>query len=216
MSHARGMLAAAIACVAIVACTSNNNGATDSANGTAAGAPTTASADTGAASSATGKTDSATATTNATVTDANILAKSDAGDSAEIAIAKYARAQSTNSGVKAYADLLERDHGKGLSKVEGLATTLGIAMQLPPNDTTSQETQHTLDHLKSLRGRDLDTAFVNHEIQDHQADIADAKRMAAAAQKPEVKKLVEDELPELQKHLDRAQALSKKLGGAMK
>jgi putative membrane protein len=211
MSHLRTTLAATIACAAIVACKSHDNAATDSAGNPAAATATPP--DTGAAASATGKVDSSTATTNATVTDANILAKADAGDSAEVAIAKYVRAQSTDAAVKQYADLLESDHGKGISKVEGVAKKTSIAMQLPPNDTTAQETQHTLDHLKSLKGHDLDTAFVNHEIQDHQADIDDANKMAAAAQNPAVKSLVQGELPELKKHLDKAQALSKKLEG---
>jgi hypothetical protein len=52
---------------------------------------------------------------------------------------------------------------------------------------------------------------VAHEIEDHKTDIADANKAAAAAQTPEVKQLVEKSLPELQKHLDRAQALDKKL-----
>ena len=208
MTQLRTLAAAALACVALAACKAKNDGSADSANGNAA-AP--APADTGTASSATAKPDSATATTNATMTDANILAKADAGDSAEVAIAKYARAQSTNSAVKAYASLLESDHGKGISKVEGVAKKTSIAMQLPSNDTTAQETSHTLDHLKSLKGHDLDTAFVNHEVQDHQADIDDAQKMAAAAQNADVKKLVQDELPELKKHLDKAQALQSQL-----
>src|SRR5690348_7833638 len=119
MLHLRTTLAATIACAAIVACKSHDNATTDTAGSPAAA--TTTPRDTGAAVSATGKTDSATATTNATVTDANILAKADAGDSAEVAIAKYVRAQSTNAAVKAYASLLESDHGKGISKVEGIA-----------------------------------------------------------------------------------------------
>ena len=57
----------------------------------------------------------------------------------------------------------------------------------------------------------LDTAFVNHEVQDHQTDIADAQKSAAAAQNPDLKALVEKSIPELQKHLDAAQALQKKL-----
>jgi hypothetical protein len=57
---------------------------------------------------------------------------------------------------------------------------------------------------------------VQHEIADHQADIDDAHKASAAAQNPEVKALVEKSLPELQKHLDRAQALEKKLSAAKK
>jgi putative membrane protein len=204
------LLTAAIACLGIAACKSNNNASTDSANGNAA-TPPAASADTAAASTA-ARPDSSSRAGSTAMSDANILAKADAGDSAEVVLGKYVRAQSTNAGVKSYASLLESDHAKGIGKVEGLAKKLGLQMTLPSNDTTAQGTQHTLDHLKSLKGHDLDTAFVNHEVEDHVHDIQEAKEMAAAAKDPQVKKLLEDELPELKKHLDRGQSLSPKLG----
>ena len=52
---------------------------------------------------------------------------------------------------------------------------------------------------------------MQHEIADHQADIEDAHKASAAAQNPEVKALVDKSLPELQKHLDKAQELEKRL-----
>jgi putative membrane protein len=215
MPSARNTVAAALACVSLVACSKSNNQTGDSA--AAALASATAMPDSSASASSTAATPAATpaagtAATPSSFSDANILAKADAGDSAEVAIAKYVRANSTNAAVKSYAALLETDHGKGISKVESVAKKTSIAMQAPAGDTTAQETSHFLDQLKSLKGNDLDTAFVNHEIQDHQQDIADAKQMQTAAQNADVKALVSGELPELQKHLDRAQALQKKLG----
>ena len=163
-----------------------------------------------AVSSPTATTDS-TAANAGTMTDANILAKESDGDSAEVVIGQYARAHATDPAVKAYAKLLVDDHGKGLREVHALAKKLSITPQPPPDDTASQETAHTLQHLATLKGHDFDTAFVAHEIQDHKTDIADAQKAAAAAQNPELKQLVQTSLPELQKHLDRAEALDKKL-----
>jgi uncharacterized protein (DUF305 family) len=57
----------------------------------------------------------------------------------------------------------------------------------------------------------FDTAFVHHEVEDHQNDLKDAREMESKAQRPEVKQLLAKEIPELQRHLDRAQALSKTL-----
>jgi hypothetical protein len=54
----------------------------------------------------------------------------------------------------------------------------------------------------------LRIVFVNHEVEDHKADINDAKAMRGAAKDPQVKALLEKSLPELQKHLDRAQKLA--------
>jgi protein subunit release factor A len=52
---------------------------------------------------------------------------------------------------------------------------------------------------------------VNHEVQDHQTDIADAQKAVAAAQNPDVKALLQKSIPELQKHLNIAQTLQRKL-----
>lgn len=187
------------ALLALTACSKKNDaGTTDTA--AVAASSTASTTDTTAASSASG----------AQMSDANILAQESDGDSAEVVIGQYARTHASNAQVKAYAKLLVDDHGKGLKEVHALAKKLSVTPQPAADDTAAQETAHTLEHLGTLKGKDFDTAFVAHEIQDHQTDIADAKKAASAAQNPQVKQLVEKSLPELQKHLDRAQALAKK------
>lgn len=182
----------------MIACSKKDEAATsDSTTVTASSAPST-----------TDTTNAANAA--ASMSDANILAKESDGDSAEVVIGRYASTHAADPRVKAYAKLLVDDHGKGLKEVHALAKKLSITPQPPADDTASQETTHTLQHLGTLKGRDFDTAFVAHEIDDHKTDIDDAKKAAAAAQNPQVKQLVEKSLPELQKHLDRAQALQKK------
>ena len=200
------ILAAVAGAAAISACSTRDRSTTDSANGAAAPAMTPA------ASASTAIADSAK-TANGPLSDANILAKANIGDSTEAAVAKYMAANTSNAGVKAYADLLERDHAKGISTVEGTAKRLGLSLQLPAGDTTAQAAAHAMDHLKSLSGTDRDTAFINHEIEDHEHDIAETKKMVGDAKAAEVKSLLEKEIPELQKHLDRAKALSTRLGG---
>ena len=145
--------------------------------------------------------------------DAAILGQELGGDSAEVAIATYMLASTTNAAVKAYARLLAHDHGAGMSEARAVAKRVALTPQAPPTDTSARETAHTLDHLKSLSGHDRDTAFVNHEVQDHQSDISDAKQAEQAAENPRVKALLRATLPELRMHLDRARALQSRLAG---
>jgi putative membrane protein len=163
------------------------------------------------ANAASSTASSSTNATNAPLTDANIIAKESAGDTAEVVIAQYASAHTANDDVKSFAKLLIADHAKGKQEVDDLTRKLSIIPQRPADDTTSAEVAHTINHLATLHGHDLDTAFVNHEIQDHQTDIADAQKAVAAAQNPDIKALVEKSIPELQKHLDVAKALQRKL-----
>jgi putative membrane protein len=204
MSH-HGKWSTLVAALALAACTTKHDaGTTDSAGGAVVPAPAASTADSS-------QTTASAAPAAPAMTDANILAKEHGGDSAEVTIASFARTHASDAGVKAYATLLVNDHGKGDREVQSLAKKLSIAPQPPAGDTTSQETAHTLARLGTLKGFDFDTAFVKHEIQDHQADIDDAHKASAAAQNAEVKALVEKSLPELQKHLDKAQELDKKL-----
>ena len=120
------------------------------------------------------------------------------------------QSSSASAPVKAYAALLVNDHSKGLAKVKSLADELKLTPAAPAGDTSVVAVSHTMDRLKSLSSADLDTAFVNHEIADHKEDIEAAKGMKTAAKNAKVKALVESSLPELRKHLDRAEALAKK------
>ena len=168
------------------------------------------------AASASSTASSSASTKPEQLTDAIIVARESAGDTAEVVIAQYAGAHTADPDVKSFAKMLISDHSKGKREVDSLTRKLSIVPQRPSDDTTSAEIAHTINHLATLKGHDLDTAFVNHEVQDHQTDIADAQKAVAAAQNPDVKALVQKSIPELQKHLDAAQAIQRKLSGAAK
>lgn len=144
-----------------------------------------------------------------TYSDANILAKEIAGDSAEVVLGGVAQTMASDPAVKAYAAQLVSDHSKGLTETVALASKLSITPEVPAGDTTSIGTAHMQTRLQGLtKGPAFDTVFVNHELQDHKDDIKDAKAMAGAAKNAQVTALIEKSLPELQKHLDRAQRLA--------
>ena len=190
----------AVAAVALAACSTKENGAVDTAGMTSA-----------AATSDTARHDSMAVAP--AMSDANIMAQEIGGDSAEVVVATYVRSHASDAGVKSYAAQLVSDHSKGEKEAKALASKLSITPQPAPDDTTAQATEHVMSRFASLKGHDLDTAFVAHEIEDHQTDIADAHKASAAAQNAEVKSLVDKSIPELQKHLDRAQELQKKFSG---
>jgi putative membrane protein len=176
---------------------------------TAMGQPTAAGASTGVAMTPpAGSTATAGADTTH-LSDANIVAKVEAGDSSEVAVASYMQSHASSAGVKSYATMLVDDHGKDLRETKALASRLNITPQMPPSDTTAQKTAHALDHLKSLSGTNADTAFVNAEVLDHVHDIPEHKDLAAQAQNPQLKSAIEKSIPVLQKHLDRAEQLQK-------
>lgn len=205
--HVSTTMGALLATLALAACSkSDHNAATSD---TTPGQPLPAGSTTAAAATPAESTAAAANPDTTHLTDANILAKEEGGDSAEVALAGYMRSHAASAGVKSYATMLVDDHGKGLSQTKALASKVKITPQAPAGDTTAQETAHTMSLLQSLHGAALDSTFVNHEITDHEHDIAEAHQMASEAQNAQVKSLVQQSIPELQKHLDRAQQLAK-------
>jgi putative membrane protein len=202
-------LSMGVAALALAACSSKDKAATDSTTATS-----TTSSTTTTAMDSTHRDSAGGTAASAQLSDANIVAKEITADSAEVALASYVRSHASDAGVKSYAALLVADHGKGEKEAKALASKLSITPQPAANDTTSREAQNEMSRLSSLKGHDLDTAFVAHSVQDHQADLADAHKAADAAQNADVKSFVQKTIPELQKHLDRAQALEKKLSSA--
>lgn len=217
-TYRRTRLTGVLACaaLALAACGKGKEGADTtaamSATDTTAAGNVAVSPSAGATTTA-GTTPAAAAADTGKLSDANIIAKMEGGDSSEIQVASLARTKATNAGVKSYAEMLVSDHGKALTDTKKLATSTKITPQAPPGDTTAQMTSHLLDRFKGLaKGAAFDTAFVNHEVEDHQHDIDETKQMGAQAQNSDVKNALNKSLPTLQKHLDRAQQLQKTLG----
>lgn len=204
--HTMGALLAATVVLAACSRSDHNAATSDTAMGQpAAGTSTGVSTATPAGSTAT--TTPAADTTH--LTDANIVAEAEGGDSSEVAVASYMRTHASSAAVKGFATMLYDDHSKSLREMKSLASAQKITPQAPAGDTTAQKTAHTLDHLKSLTGANADTAFVNAEVTDHQHDIPEHKEMASQAQNAQLKSALDKGIPTLQKHLDRAQQLQK-------
>lgn len=204
--HTMGVLLAAT--VVLAACgRSDHNAATSD---TAMAQSTTGSTTSVATTTPAGSTATTAASDTTHMSDANIVAESEGGDSSEVAVASYMRTHASSPAVKAFATMLYDDHSKSLRDMKSLASAQKITPQDPPGDTTAQKTSHTLDHLKSLSGANVDSAFVNAEVADHEHDIPEHKDLASDAQNAQLKTAIQNSIPVLQKHLDRAQALQKK------
>ena len=86
--------------------------------------------------------------------------------------------------VKLYARQLLDDHGRTDRDLHDLETRLKLPEKPPPQDTTKAELAHLKARFAALpRGLAFDTAFVNHEAEDHVNDIKETKDLAAKASK---------------------------------
>ena len=211
-----GVVAATLA-VVVTACGKGNEnagaGATTQATGATAGASTSTASqtDTSRNTSASGG-EVAASSDISQMSDSAIVAKLDAGDKGEVELARLMETKATNDSVKAYAKKLVTDHTKSEKDVMSLERQAKLAERPLKSDTTRQAATHELQKLRSMKkGPALDSAFVQHEIEDHQHDIADAKAMQNQAKNDQLKQLIGQTLPTLQQHLDIAQRLGQQL-----
>jgi putative membrane protein len=96
---------------------------------------------------------------------------------------------------------------------QNLVKKLNVTPTLPPGDKSEADAQAEMDSLKAMpKGPAWDKAYINFEVNYHQAVLETATKALGAAQNQELKNLIKSAAPVLQHHLDRAKAIQKKLG----
>jgi putative membrane protein len=128
------------------------------------------------------------------------------GGRKEVAAATLASTSASDAGVKSFADTLVKDHTAMNQQVAAAAGQADAAAPAPDASATAD--------LQGKSGADFDRAFVDKMVADHQATIALFENAAQNASTEEAKSLAQGALPKLQEHLQPAQDLQTKLGGA--
>jgi putative membrane protein len=140
-------------------------------------------------------------------TDTTFLRNAIRGDIAEVQMGQLAEQKSQDPDVKALGQMLVADHGQARTEAETVAKTMKIHI---PTAATKQATTE-YQKLSGLSGKAFDQEFANFMVTAHNKDITmfqtEAKSGTDAAAQ-----LAQRTAPVLQKHLEMAQALVKKLG----
>jgi putative membrane protein len=222
----RGLIPASVAvCLLVfaVGCTSTQGGYgrgndTTATGGTYGG---TTGGNQGGDRTTTGNTGNTGVTTNdqgtqagrSSASDATAIAKLKSADSSEVALSKYALDRISDARVKDFAQMLLDDHQKDLDKVNDLVSKHNITPMPPSNDSTEQHMDHAMNTLKSVdKGQTFDAAFLQLQINDHRETIDALKALQSLSLSDNVKSHIDNVLPKLQSHLDKAQDLVKDLG----
>jgi len=171
---------------------------------TSSGAMTTGAADTSSM---------AAGAQPAALSDANIVALLDEANMADSALGAYAVTKATSPDVKSFAKLMMGEHHALRAQGQQLAKRLGVTPQMPADDPLKPAADAEMTALKAAaKGADFDRTYIEHEIGIHKAVLDLAGKAHDAAQNEELKKLIEQAGPVIQKHLDHAEQIQKKLG----
>jgi putative membrane protein len=146
--------------------------------------------------------------------DAQIAAIVVTANQVDIDAGKLAEQKGSTKEVKAFGKQMVTDH-TGVNKA---ATDLAGKLKLKPQDNpTAQNLKkggaENVAHLKTLKGAAFDKAYIDHEVDYHQA-VIDAldKTLIPNAQNAELKALLVKVRPAFVAHLDHAKTLQSSLG----
>src|SRR3954471_12307428 len=147
------------------------------------------------------------------LSDANIVALLDEANMADSASGAYAVTKATSPDVKAFAKLMMGEHHALRAQGQKLAKQLNVTPELPANDPFKPAVEAEMTALKgAAKGAAFDRTYIEQEIGIHKAVLDVAGKAHDAAQSPELKKLIEQAKPVIEKHLNHAESIQKKLG----
>jgi putative membrane protein len=175
--------------------------------------PTPSSAPSGSASGTTGTTGSGTtgsgttgsaAGTTGDPAPADVLTKLHHSNQMEIEAGKLAQEKGQSKGVKDYGKMLVKDHTAADKKVTSVAKQLKVELTAP-----SPEMKHDkLEKARSLSGAEFDKAFTEAMVEDHKTDVQEATEARDKTTNPQLKKLLTEVVPKLEKHQTQAEKLN--------
>ena len=212
----------AVACAAaLAACAKGDNkAASDSAaNATAAMRSDTGMTGMNAGGTATGATTGGTSTGAATgnavavTSDAEIMSVISMSNANEIGSSKLAQTKATSADVKSFAKDMVSDHTAMQADADKLAKNAKITPTAPSAATQLKaEAAAMMDSLKTAKGATFDQQYIAGQVADHQKALSNLQSYQASAQNAELKNLIQQAIPKVQQHLDRARDLQNKLG----
>jgi putative membrane protein len=172
---------------------------------TAAAVPETGmSADT-AAAGATGA--------DAALTDANIVALLDEANMADSSAGAVASKKATNKAVKDFANLMMSEHHALRKQGQQLAKQLNVTPDPPATNPLAPLVESGTTTLESTpKGPKFDRVYIEQEVAVHKAVLDLLDTAQEQAQNEQLKGLIDQAKPVIQKHLDQAEEIQGKLG----
>jgi putative membrane protein len=145
---------------------------------------------------------------NSKLDDPTIVAIFDAANRYDIETGSLAASKGHSAAVRDFGTMLVRDHGNVRTQGRDLAASLKVTPTPPKDFALAKAHAEAMRSLRKLHGRAFDRAFLQHEVDFHDAVIdAVTKTLLPAIQNPQLKDLVTKIAPAFVAHRDAAQNL---------
>lgn len=135
----------------------------------------------------------------------DFVAKAAASDMFEVEAGKLALTKTANKDIKAFAQMMVDGHTKTTEDLKAAIAASGQAIT-PPAALPSDK-QDALNDLKEKTGADFDKAYLDSQVDAHQAALDLLTRYANDGTVPQIKAFASTTAPVVQEHYDKAKAL---------
>ena len=153
-------------------------------------------------------------TNEAALDDPTIVAIFDAANTADIETGLLAAERGHSKEVRAFGEMLARDHKQVRQTGRDLATKLGVTPTPPQDDAAAKAHAQAIKTLRSKSGAEFDRAFLQHEVAFHKSVIDAVKStLLPAIHNEELRALVVKVAPAFEAHMLAAQGLQNQLAG---
>lgn len=142
-----------------------------------------------------------------TAADREFMQKAAKSNEREVELARMAQDRAQNVKVRDYAEQLEGDHSGALDDLRELARERSVTLETAPPAEKASMT----DRLNAAGTRQFDRAYLELMVENHQKGIGEFERMQSTA-KGELKEFIDEKLPVMREHLQKAEELLKDLG----
>jgi len=135
--------------------------------------------------------------------DQDFITEAVKGGKMEVEMGNLAKDKAQNRRVKAYADMMVRDHTKANGELESL-------LKEKKYSSSSQLIDKQENHIASLNnqnGKDFDRAYMKMMVKDHDKDIGLFTKESNSGKDNQLMDFARKTLPVLKMHLDSAKAI---------
>lgn len=159
----------------------------------------------------TGRRDSIAAVAASSMNENQVIGLLGLTHAADSALGALGAVKGSTSEIKDFGRMITREHHALRKDAIDLGNALGAPAETPkvaPDDAPPD----LRDGVESMpAGPEWDRAFVDYAIAMHQAALENTARALAATRRAEVKDYIAKSVPILQKHIDKARSLRKRL-----
>ena len=137
--------------------------------------------------------------------DAEFVAEAASGGMMEVEMGKLAASKAVSPQVKAFAEMMVKDHTTANNELMSLAAQKSIILP----STLMEKHQEMVDEVSKKSGRDFDKQYMEHMVSDHKKDIDDFENAAEECEDADVKAFATKTIPTLKAHLAKAESVEK-------